>query len=289
MQTACASSSRGSSTKDFSSGRQEARSGGTPARAAAERASNGPKARASRCFSYAGAVAEAAAALLKRSPVFSGLSDASLADVAGAARSREVPAGGMLFREGDPAETFFIVSTGSFKLTQVDAAGHQVLLRLAGPGDAVGGAGVIGEDTYPVTAEALGSAAVLEWSGETFAALLERHPPLAINMLKFVAGRLHTLQVQFRQVATERVEQRVARALLRLVQQSGKRVPEGVLIDVPLSREDIAQMTGTTVFTVSRILSRWEAEGLVDSGRQRIVVRRPHGLVAVAEELREGR
>jgi CRP-like cAMP-binding protein len=117
------------------------------------------------------------------------------------------------------------------------------------------------------------------------ARLMERHPKLALNALRFVAGRLHELQVQYRQLATEKVERRVARALLRLVQQAGRRIDSGVLIDLPLSRDDIAQMTGTTLFTVSRIISRFEAEGILEAGRQRILIRNPHGLLKVADDL----
>ena len=117
------------------------------------------------------------------------------------------------------------------------------------------------------------------------ARLMERHSRLALNALRFVADRLHELQVQYRQLATEKVERRVARALLRLVQQAGRRVDTGVLIDLPLSREDIAQMTGTTLYTVSRIISRFEADRIVEAGRQRMVIRNPHRLMAVADDL----
>jgi CRP-like cAMP-binding protein len=91
--------------------------------------------------------------------------------------------------------------------------------------------------------------------------------------------------VQYRQLATERVERRIARALVRLVQQSGRRVAGGVLIDLPLSRDDIAQMTGTTIYTVSRTVSRWEADGILEAGRQRIVILKPHALVSIADDL----
>jgi CRP-like cAMP-binding protein len=117
------------------------------------------------------------------------------------------------------------------------------------------------------------------------ASLMERYPRLALNALQLVAARLHELQVQYRQLATERVERRVARALLRLVQQAGRQVESGVLIDLPLSRDDIAQMTGTTLFTVSRIISRFEADGLLEAGRQRVIVRHPHGLLKIADDL----
>jgi CRP-like cAMP-binding protein len=117
------------------------------------------------------------------------------------------------------------------------------------------------------------------------ATLMERYPRLAMNAIRFVQARLQDLQIQYRQLATDKVERRVARAILRLVQHAGKKVDTGVLIDLPLSREDIAQMTGTTLFTVSRIVSRWEAAGLIEAGRQRMVIRNPHGLLAVADDI----
>jgi CRP-like cAMP-binding protein len=81
------------------------------------------------------------------------------------------------------------------------------------------------------------------------------------------------------------VEQRVARALLRLVRQFGKRVPEGVLLDMPLSRQDLAQMTGTNVYNASRILSKWEQQGLISTSRMQIVLCKAHELVVIAEDL----
>jgi CRP-like cAMP-binding protein len=95
-------------------------------------------------------------------------------------------------------------------------------------------------------------------------------------------------QDRVRELSTERVERRIARALIRLVRQAGKKVQEGVLIDLPLSRQDLAEMSGTTLFTVSRTLSQWESKGLIQSGRERVVVRNPHGLVSIAEDLPPG-
>jgi CRP-like cAMP-binding protein len=103
--------------------------------------------------------------------------------------------------------------------------------------------------------------------------------------LRLVADRFHDLQDRYRELATERVERRVARALLRLARQAGKRTDEGVLLDLPLSRQDLGEMTGTTLYTVSRILSGWEQNGLILSGRERIIIRRPHELVIIAEDL----
>jgi CRP/FNR family transcriptional regulator, nitrogen oxide reductase regulator len=90
-------------------------------------------------------------------------------------------------------------------------------------------------------------------------------------------------------MSTQQVEKRIAHRLLRLVKQSGRKVEHGVEIDFPISRQDIAQMTGTTLHTVSRTLSSWENKGLVESSRQKIVVREPHKLFMLAEESSEGK
>jgi CRP-like cAMP-binding protein len=104
-------------------------------------------------------------------------------------------------------------------------------------------------------------------------------------MLEVVAGHYRRLLDRYQELATERVERRVARALLRLARQVGQKEEDGVLIGLPLSREDLAEMTGTTLYTVSRILSGWEHQGLVEAGRERVFIRDPHALVAIAEDL----
>lgn len=223
--------------------------------------------------------------LLKPVALFSRLDQPALRSVSDAARIRETKAGVSFFREGDPAESFFIVQSGSVKLTQVTPEGHQVVLRLIGAGDPFGGVAAFGGGAYPVSAEAVTDVTALEWPGPVMASLMETYPKLAINAVRFVAARLHELQVQYRQLATEKVERRVARALLRLGEQAGRRTEAGILIDLPLSREDIAQMTGTTLYTVSRIISRFEADGLVEAGRQHIVIRDVQALTSIADDL----
>jgi CRP-like cAMP-binding protein len=224
-------------------------------------------------------------ALLSRVPLFAGLDGDALGEVMREARLRTAAAGDAFFAEGDPATSFFVVDSGSVKLTQLSPEGHLVVLRLIGAGESFGGVSAFGGESYPVSAHAVTAVTAFEWVGPVMASLMERHPRLALNAVRFVAARLHDLQVRYRQLATEKVERRVARALVRLVQQSGRRVEGGVLIDLPLSREDIAQMTGTTLFTVSRLMSRWEADGIVEVGRQRMVVRNPHALMSIAEDL----
>jgi CRP-like cAMP-binding protein len=160
-----------------------------------------------------------------------------------------------------------------------------VILRLVGPGEMMGGVAALGQSEYPGSAEALDDCQALSWDGAMMGQLMESIPHLAVNALRILAERTIELQNRVREMATERVERRIARALLRLTRQAGRKVEEGILIDLTLSRQDLAEMTGTTLFTVSRILSQWEQQGLVKSGRARIIIRHPHSLVAIAEDL----
>jgi CRP/FNR family transcriptional regulator, nitrogen oxide reductase regulator len=218
-------------------------------------------------------------------PLFQGLGGDVLARVRDQAHSKAVGTGELFFNEGDDAEAFFVLTSGRAKLTQLTPEGHQVVLRIIGAGDAFGGAGAFGDLTYPVGAEAVEPAVALVWTSGAMRQLLETEPRVALNAVQFVAGRLHDLQRRHRQLMTERVERRGARALLRLVQEAGRRVDAGVEIDFPVSRQDIAEMTGTTLYTVSRLLSSWEERGIVRSGRQRIILTTPHALVALADDL----
>ncbi len=107
---------------------------------------------------------------------------------------------------------------------------------------------------------------------------------MALNVVRFLAGRVKEFQDRYRELATERVERRLAHALLRLAAQIGKPVEEGILIDLTLSRQDIAELTGTTIYTVSRILSGWEGRAIIESTRERVIVRDLPALEAIAHD-----
>lgn len=219
-------------------------------------------------------------------PLFHDLDADALAVVARDARTVRIAANRTFFREGEPARTFFVVRRGRVKFTQISAEGHEVILRLIGPGEPFGGVAAFSDKaTYPVTARAVEPGEAYAWDGPRVASLMRRFPTIAINAARMVADRLHELQRQHHQLMTDRVERRIARALLRLTEHSGRRVEGGVEIDFPLSRQDLAQMTGTTLFTVSRTLSGWEEDGLIRTGRRRVVILQPHRLVRIAEDL----
>jgi len=162
-------------------------------------------------------------------------------------------------------------------------AGQQVVIRYVVPGEMFGIAVQMGRQSYPATAQAVMDSLALVWPSSAWPTLVARCPALAESALHIVGTRLDEAHVRVVELATEEVERRVAHALLRLLKQAGRKVDDGIEVAFPITREDVAQMTGTTLHTVSRILSAWETRGLVEGGRQRIVVRDPHGLFAIAE------
>ncbi len=213
------------------------------------------------------------------------LSPESSDEVMRLATRRRLREGALLFRQGDPAASFYVLVSGRVKVSQTTADGHETVMRFIGPGELFGCVPLIGADAYPGTARAVEPAEVLAWDAAATKVLLERHPKLAMNVLRMVGGRLREFQDRLVEASTERVERRLARAIVRLAHQAGRKTDEGIRIDLPITRAELAQMTGTTVYTVSRLLAEWQRQGIVRAGRQSIVVRRAHGLVAIAEEL----
>ena len=217
--------------------------------------------------------------------LFRGLDPAALAAVASAARTFSVGAGRALFEEASAADAVYLPLTGHVKLVQLSDDGQAVVLRVVEPGEPLGIVAALQAGSYPASAIAAEPCRGVRIAGPAFAKLMDAHPRIALNALPIVVSRLHRVQEQFRELATERVERRIARVLLRLARQTGARVEGGVRIGMPLTRQDLAEMAGTTLFTVSRMLSRWEQDGLLESRRKQVLIRSPHALVAIAEDL----
>jgi CRP-like cAMP-binding protein len=195
--------------------------------------------------------------------------------------------GEFYFMQGDPADALFVLVEGRVKLSQSTADGQQVLLRILTPVALFGALTMTLTEQVPVSAETAQDSLALAWKKSDLMELVRRFPQLALNAMQFMSDTLLEFQDRYRQLATERVERRLARTILRLANQVGVKTAQGVLINLPLTRQDLAEMSGTTLFTVSRTLSQWEDQGLVLVGRERVVIRFPHGLVRIAEDLPE--
>lgn len=223
-------------------------------------------------------------ATIAGSRLFAGLEPRALGEVARAAHMTNIAAGETLFEQGDEATAFYVLLTGRMKIAQINVEGHQVIIRYIGPGEVFGAVPLFTNTGYPAAAIAVLDSTAARWDTAATRTLMERHPRITANALAIVGARLQHLQDRYRELATERVEQRVARAVLHLAQKAGQRVEEGARIEFPVTRQDVAEMTGATLYTVSRILSAWEHEGWLEGSRQHIVIRNPKALLAVADD-----
>jgi CRP-like cAMP-binding protein len=219
--------------------------------------------------------------ILQEISLFSDLEPLALREIAHAAQYVTVRRDAYFFYEGDPAEMFYILRRGRVKATQAAPGGREILLHFVLPGDIFGSMAALGEGTYPMATQAVHGSEALGWEGSAMAAFMANHPTISLHILENYASTVEDLRERIRDLATTRVESRVARALLRLAEQTGWPTEEGVLIDMRLSRQDLAEMTGTTLYTVSRILQGWDRAGLVQVGRQRVAVRDREGLATM--------
>jgi CRP-like cAMP-binding protein len=224
----------------------------------------------------------ASGAALARPPLFTGISGGDYAAIVAAARAKEFARGEMLYFEGDSVRQVLLLTSGFVKITQLGLGGAEVILRLGAAGDVIGAGDLFTIGRHRTTAEAFRLCRGLVWDATAFKALVERFPVLHQNMVRILDGHLLELEQRFREVATERVAPRVARQLMRLHEKIGLAV-NGV-IEIGLSREELAQMTGTTLFTISRLLSAWEARGMVRPRREAVTICDIESLRAVSEQ-----
>ncbi len=226
--------------------------------------------------------------LVAHLPLFAGIATDDLGEILREARSVRYPKNNAVFEQGEEAHSFFVLLHGHVRASKTTPAGEQVVVRYVAPGETFGVAPAIGLQRYPATATAVDDSVALAWPSTAWPRLVARFPQLTANTLQAVGSRLQESHTRVVEMSTQQVEQRIAHALLRLAKQSGRKLEHGVEIDFPISRQDIAQMTGTTLHTVSRTLSGWESRGLIESSRQRIVLREPHKLFVLAEETEGG-
>jgi len=216
--------------------------------------------------------------------LFKNLSPLEVETILYTGRQKKISTEEFFFMQDDPAEAFYVLTQGKVRLSQFTSDGQQILLRIIVPVTPFGAVALAENEHYPVSAQAIEPCTAIVWSKATLDQLLVKYPQLAINAVKILAEHVQEFQQRFTEIATQRVERRLARMILRLANQIGVKTERGVEVNLPLSRQDLAEMVGTTLYTVSRTLSQWETQGLIHSGRERFIILHPHGLVKIAEE-----
>lgn len=176
-----------------------------------------------------------------------------------------------IFQQGDAADRVWIVSDGEVKIVRHDEGGREVILEVISQGQAFGGA-VVFLPEHPATARPLTETVeTVSFSRESYAGAMLSSPATALKIIRMLGARLHSM-IKMNLLAGERVERRLAYILLKMARICGRPDPEGTLLSIPLSRQDLADMSGTTIETAIRIMSRFRAEGVVKTRRGGYVV-----------------
>ncbi len=200
--------------------------------------------------------------------LFRELDTRALDRVLRAGTTRQVAGGTTLLSQGDRPDHLFLVERGRFKMTCLSSDGRQKTLRFMEPGDIIGCAAVFRRIPYPATATATTNSVVVAWTGQEFDKLVQEFPQLSANALGIVGGRTEEVLQRLQEVTTQNAEQRIARAIIRLVKQSG--LTSAGEIAIRLSRQELAELSDTSLFTASRAVSAWGREGILQGGRGRV-------------------
>lgn len=219
------------------------------------------------------------------SPVFQGLTKSALKEVLDVFRSQTFQVDEIIFHEGAYADTYFVITQGRVKIVKTSAEGHEVIMHILGPGEMMGALPTLGEGEYPASAISMETVQASSISADDFDGLMQQHPHIAVNLLRFAARVIQESHRRIQEMSTERVERRIARALSRLAAQIGVQTEAGVVLDVPLSRQDLAELTGTTLYTTSRTLKEWERKGYVLAERMKLTIIDAHAIAAIGEDL----
>jgi len=216
--------------------------------------------------------------------LFHDLPPDALKDVVALARVRFYPRGARIFDQGERVERAHALLGGAVRISQAGSDGEQVVIRFIGPGEIFGSVAIYTDGHYPADAVAMTDAMEVSWSHGDLIALMERHSRIAINMVTIIGKRLAVLQDRVRELATQRAERRIANTLLRLARQTGRTTEAGREIGFPLRRKDIADISGTTLYTVSRTLTQWGRKGWIISDNQQLTLRALPEIEGLAEE-----
>lgn len=220
--------------------------------------------------------------ILKSAEIFRDLTHREMETLASVSLAEQHRPRTFLFMEGDPALWLYLVRGGRVKILKHSRTGKDVVLEILGPGEVVGGVAVLEGRPYPASAQALEAAAVLKIPREPLLALTESHPDIVRRMVLLIGQRLRGAHESMRALAAEPVEQRLAAALLRLVEREGVAEQDGSRLPYRLTRQSLAEMAGTTVETTIRVLSRWGRDGLLADEDGRLLLRDLHALRARA-------
>lgn len=206
-----------------------------------------------------------------------------LKEAAAMARMRHIARDAAIFAQGQRAGRAHALLSGCVRITQAGSDGEEILIRLIGPNEIFGCVPIVTDGLYPADATTMLDSVEISWDPSDLLALMQRHSAIAINMVAILGKRIGETQERLRELATQSADRRIARTLLRLVEQAGEPTEAGTRIGFPLRRKDIADIAGTTLHTASRILANWERRGLLSSRKRQLVISSLEEIARIAE------
>jgi CRP-like cAMP-binding protein len=202
-------------------------------------------------------------AVLRETPIFRRLSPADRATVARASSLRVFQKGDTIFEQDTASDAFYTIASGRVKIFKMLPTGKDMILEVFGAGDPLGAIAVYDNRPFPASAVAIEATTCVVIAREQFFALLEAHPTLVRGLLLGMTVRLVELTNRLAEVSGTRIEPRFARLFLKLAGDMGRAAPAGTFVPLALSRQELADMTGTTIETAIRIMSRWGKQDIV--------------------------
>lgn len=216
-------------------------------------------------------------------PFFSDLTHEQIAEINRQFHEKGFEKGDYLYFAGDPAESLFIIAEGRVKLLRHTAAGKDVMLDLLIPGEFFGTLSTASGSLYQDTAQAVTSICALAIDRDNFRSILTQYPTVGMKVLDTVSTRLEAAHATIQQLSAQSAEKRIATTLLHLAAKLGESHDVGLLIQTPLTRDELAEMTATTPETASRVISQFQKEGWISTGRQWIAISDINGLTKIAQ------
>jgi CRP-like cAMP-binding protein len=219
---------------------------------------------------------------MQRITLFEGLSTAACTEIALFAHARNFSARQRIFQAGDPIGSVGILISGRVKMSQLSRSGTEVIVKVQTSGDVLSMPLAPGSKHF-LTAQALDPCHLLTWDARDFAALSQQFPALQRNAISILAGHLRMLEQRFLELATEHAGIRLARTLVRLLEEARSDGPRDTPSSIDLSPDELARMIGTTVFTVTRLLCDWQSRGIIQNQHENVTINDHSGLVKLAE------
>lgn len=219
---------------------------------------------------------------LKQIPLFSGLSEVEIKEISSYVERKSFRKKEQIFAEGDPSNWFYILVDGKVKITKLSHEGKEIIIELISPVEFFGGFAVLKGFPYPANAIAMENCSVLKISRRNLMGIIERFPNLMYDITANLGERVREFHDTLKNIALERVESRIASLLLKLAEKTGAKAGSGeVEISVRLTKQDIAEMVGTTVETSIRVMSKFKKSGIIKDSNGNIIVKNIEALKAI--------